>query len=160
MKLLHLCTCVLIFLKTGLMCCLCALGFITTILPLNNPRMRRCTGARGWFSWFLRAIFTTRKNFLVQGKEELQTLRGVPAQGESPLECSPGVIERNIELDSSKDLLLAGDSHALLLWGVLEEFLPQLWVRPSPPLGPNTPAHLSHFPQNRFSHFVHIRLME
>lgn len=68
MQLLDLCTCVLIFLKTGLTWCLCALGFVTTILPPNNPCVRRCTGASGLVQLVFGGHFHTRslrKNLLV-----------------------------------------------------------------------------------------------
>ena len=46
-----------------------------------------------------------RKDLLVSGKES-QTLRGVPAQGESRLACSPVAIQGELKWGSSKDLLL------------------------------------------------------
>ena len=46
-----------------------------------------------------------RKDLLVSGKES-QTLRGVPAQGESRLACSPVAIQGELQWGSSKDLLL------------------------------------------------------
>lgn len=196
MQLLNLCTCVLIFLKTGLTWCLCALGFVTTILPPNNPYVRRCTGASGLVQLVFGGHFHTRslrKNLLVtavQWESEKAWVglvqRAVIRRRSLCLEEPPRGAQGEITaLQPSREgskaahagshiygierlahskiafnrkerrgllLLLTGSSSSSL--GFLEEFLAQLWVRPSPPLEPITKhliflswqLHLLHFP--------------
>ena len=60
--------------------------------------LRTCCELGVFLAW-------VRKDLLVSGKES-QTLRAVPAQGESHLACSPVAIQGELKWGSCKDLLL------------------------------------------------------